>query len=284
MSETCGVCEVRMHEAKIRETTLDGQRAIVTGANSGIGEGIARGLAEAGAAVVVNYVAGDERSQRVVDEIRMTGGKALAIKADVSDEEQVQDMFRRAVAAFGSVDILVNNAGLQQDAPLHEMTLTQWRKVIDVNLTGQFLCAREAVREFLRRGAVPQLSCSIGKIICVSSVHDVIPWAGHANYAASKGGVAMLMKTMAQELAMKKIRVNAISPGAIRTPINTSAWESAEAEAALLKLIPYYRVGEVRDIARAAVWLASDHSDYVTGATLYVDGGMTLYPEFREGG
>lgn len=284
MSETCGVCEVRMHEAKIRETTLDGQRALVTGANSGIGEGIARGLAEAGAAVVVNYVAGDERSQRVVDEIRMTGGKALAIKADVSDEEQVQDMFRRAVAAFGSVDILVNNAGLQQDAPLHEMTLAQWRKVIDVNLTGQFLCAREAVREFLRRGAVPQLSCSIGKIICVSSVHDVIPWAGHANYAASKGGVAMLMKTMAQELAMKKIRVNAISPGAIRTPINTSAWETAEAEAALLKLIPYYRVGEVRDIARAAVWLASDHSDYVTGATLYVDGGMTLYPEFREGG
>jgi len=284
MSETCGVCEVRMHEAKIRETTLDGQRAIVTGANSGIGEGIARGLAEAGAAVVVNYVAGDERSQRVVDEIRMTGGKALAIKADVSDEEQVQDMFRRAVAAFGSIDILVNNAGLQQDAPLHEMTLAQWRKVIDVNLTGQFLCAREAVREFLRRGAVPGLSCSIGKIICVSSVHDVIPWAGHANYAASKGGVAMLMKTMAQELAMKKIRVNAISPGAIRTPINTSAWETAEAEAALLKLIPYYRVGEVRDIARAAVWLASDHSDYVTGATLYVDGGMTLYPEFREGG
>jgi len=284
MTETCGVCEVRMHETRIRETTLDGQRAIVTGANSGIGEAIARGLAEAGAAVVVNYVAGDERSQKVVDEIRMTGGKAIAVKADVSDEEQVRDMFARAVAAFGSVDILVNNAGLQQDAPFHEMTLAQWRKVIDVNLTGQFLCAREAVREFLRRGAVPQLSCSIGKIICLSSVHDVIPWAGHANYAASKGGVAMLMKTMAQELAMKKIRVNAISPGAIRTPINTSAWETAEAEAALLKLIPYYRVGETRDIARAAVWLASDHSDYVTGATLYVDGGMTLYPEFREGG
>ena len=220
----------------------------------------------------------------MVDEIRSAGGRAFAVKADVSDEAQVQDMFRRAVAEFGSVDILVNNAGLQQDAPFHEMTLAQWRKVIDVNLTGQFLCAREAVREFLRRGAIPEMSCSVGKIICVSSVHDVIPWAGHANYAASKGGVAMLMKTMAQELAMKKIRVNAISPGAIRTPINTSAWETAEAEAALLKLIPYYRVGETRDIARAAVWLASDHSDYVTGATLYVDGGMTLYPEFREGG
>ena len=284
MSEACGVCEVRMHQANIRETTLDGQRAIVTGANSGIGEGIAKGLAEAGAAVVVNYVAGDESASRVVDEIRVAGGKAIAVKADVSSEEQVQEMFRRAVAEFGSIDILVNNAGLQQDAPFHEMTLAQWRRVIDVNLTGQFLCAREAVREFLRRGHLPELSCSIGKIICISSVHDVIPWAGHANYAASKGGVAMLMKTMAQELAMKKIRVNSISPGAIKTPINTSAWETAEAEAALLKLIPYYRVGETRDIARAAVWLASDHSDYVAGATLYVDGGMTLYPEFREGG
>lgn len=275
---------MRMHQTNIRETTLDGQRAIVTGANSGIGEAIAKGLAEAGAAVVVNYVADDENAQRVVDEICATGGRAFAIKADVSSEEQVQAMFQQAVAELGSLDIVVNNAGLQQDAPFHEMTLAQWRKVIDVNLTGQFLCARAAVREFLRRGLMPQLSCSLGKIICLSSVHDVIPWAGHANYAASKGGVAMLMKTMAQELAMQKIRVNAISPGAIKTPINTSAWATAQAEAALLKLIPYYRVGETRDIARAAVWLASDHSDYVTGATLYVDGGMTLYPEFREGG
>ncbi len=275
---------MRMHQTNIRETTLDGQRAMVTGANSGIGEAIAKGLAEAGAAVVVNYVADDENAQRVVDEICATGGRAFAIKADVSSEEQVQAMFQQAVAELGSLDIVVNNAGLQQDAPFHEMTLAQWRKVIDVNLTGQFLCARAAVREFLRRGLMPQLSCSLGKIICLSSVHDVIPWAGHANYAASKGGVAMLMKTMAQELAMQKIRVNAISPGAIKTPINTSAWATAQAEAALLKLIPYYRVGETRDIARAAVWLASDHSDYVTGATLYVDGGMTLYPEFREGG
>jgi glucose 1-dehydrogenase len=280
----CNVCEVRMHGTNIRETTLDGQRAIVTGANSGIGEAIARGLAEAGAAVVVNYVTGEENAAKVVSDIRAAGGQAIAVKADVSDEDEVHGMFQRAIAEFGTIDILVNNAGLQQDAPLHEMTLAQWRKVIDVNLTGQFLCAREAVREFLRRGVVPELSCSAGKIICLSSVHDVIPWAGHANYAASKGGVAMLMKTMAQELAMKKIRVNSISPGAIKTPINSSAWDTAQAEAALLKLIPYYRVGETRDIARAAVWLASDHSDYVTGATLYVDGGMTLYPEFRGGG
>jgi glucose 1-dehydrogenase len=283
-TDACTPCEARLHRTSIRETTLDGQRAVVTGANSGIGEAIARGLAEAGAAVVVNYVAGEDRAAAVVADIRAAGGQAIAVRADVSDEDEVGAMFRRAVAEYGSIDILVNNAGLQQDAPLHEMTLAQWRKVIDVNLTGQFLCAREAVREFLRRGVVPELSCSAGKIICLSSVHDLIPWAGHANYAASKGGVAMLMKTMAQELAMSKIRVNSISPGAIKTPINTSAWDTSQAEAALLRLIPYYRVGETRDIARAAVWLASDHSDYVTGATLYVDGGMTLYPEFREGG
>lgn len=281
---TCKPCAARLHQIDIRKTSLDGQRALVTGSNSGIGEAVLRGLAEAGAAVVLNYVSNDERAEMIVSEIRETGGSAIAIKADVSQEDQVQAMFRQACAEFGSIDILVNNAGLQKDAPLHEMTLTQWQFVIDVNLTGQFLCAREAVREFLRRGVVPELSCSAGKIICLSSVHDVIPWAGHANYAASKGGVAMLMKTMAQELAMKKIRVNSISPGAIKTPINKPAWDTPEAEAALLKLIPYYRVGETRDIARAAVWLASDHSDYVTGATLYVDGGMTLYPEFREGG
>jgi len=193
-------------------------------------------------------------------------------------------MFRRTCAEFGSVDILVANAGLQQDAPLHEMTLTQWNKVIAVNLTGQFLCAREALREFLRRGVLHDISCSAGKIICLSSVHDTIPWAGHVNYAASKGGVSMFMKSLAQEYADRKIRINAIAPGAIKTPINSAAWATPEAEAALMKLIPYYRVGEPRDIARAAVWLASDHSDYVTGTTLYVDGGMTLYPEFREGG
>lgn len=284
MNEACGVCEARMHRISIRETTLEGQRALVTGANSGIGEAIARGLAEAGAAVVVNYVSGDDRAQAVVEEIAAAGGRAVAIRADVSDEGEVQAMFRQATETFGSIDILVNNAGLQADAPLHEMSLSQWQRVIGVNLTGQFLCARAAIREFLRRGPVPELSCSLGKIVCLSSVHDVIPWAGHANYAASKGGVSMFMKTLAQEYAGRKIRINAISPGAIKTPINTSAWATMEAEAALLKLIPYYRVGETRDIARAAVWLASDHSDYVTGATLYVDGGMTLYPEFREGG
>jgi glucose 1-dehydrogenase len=263
---------------------LEGQRAVVTGANSGIGEGVARGLADAGAKVVVNYVTAPDQAQRVVNEIRQAGGEAMAIRADVSKEDQVQGMFRQAVDAWGSVDILVNNAGLQRDAPLHEMSLKDWQFVLDVNLTGQFLCAREAVREFRRRGVVPELSLAAGKIVCMSSVHDMIPWSGHANYAASKGGVSMLMKTMAQELAMHKIRVNAVSPGAIKTPINTSAWATPEAERELLKLIPYYRVGETHDIARATVWLASDLSDYINGATLYVDGGMTLFPEFRGNG
>jgi glucose 1-dehydrogenase len=263
---------------------LEGQRALVTGANSGIGEGVARGLAEAGAKVVVNYVSGPDKAEQIVAEIRESGGDAVAIRADVSREDQVQGMFRQAIDAYGTIDILVNNAGLQRDAPLHEMSLKDWQFVIDVNLTGQFLCAREAVREFRRRGVMPEVSSAAGKIICMSSVHDVIPWSGHANYAASKGGVSMLMKTMAQELAMHKIRVNAISPGAIKTPINTDAWATPEAEQQLLKLIPYYRVGETHDIARAAVWLASDLSDYVNGATLYVDGGMTLFPEFRGNG
>jgi glucose 1-dehydrogenase len=263
---------------------IEGQRAVITGANSGIGEGVARGYAEAGARVVVNYVTGEERARQIVSEIRSAGGEAMAIRADVSNEAEVKAMFAQVIDTWGSVDILVNNAGLQRDAKIHEMSLRDWELVLAVNLTGQFLCAREAVREFLRRGVVAEISQAAGKIICMSSVHDVIPWAGHANYAASKGGVSMFMKTMAQELAMHKIRVNGISPGAIKTPINTSAWDTPQAEAALLKLIPYYRVGEAHDIARAAVWLASDQSDYVNGATLYVDGGMTLYPEFREGG
>jgi glucose 1-dehydrogenase len=263
---------------------LAGQRAVVTGANSGIGEGVAKALAEAGAKVAVNYVAGPEQAERVVQEIRAGGNQAMAIRADVSQEAQVEAMFEQIIAEWGSVDIVVNNAGLQRDAPLHQMSLKDWQFVIDVNLTGQFLCARAGVREFLRRGVVPEVSAAAGKIICMSSVHDVIPWAGHANYAASKGGVSMLMKTMAQELAQHRIRVNAVSPGAIKTPINREAWDTPEAEAKLLRLIPHGRVGETHDIAQATVWLASDLSDYVNGATLYVDGGMTLYPEFRGNG
>lgn len=273
-----------MSPTDTREPVLNGQRALVTGASSGIGAAIAKALAAAGAKVAVNYAGGAERAQAVVEQIRVNGGEALAIRADVSREDEVEAMFAEMIAAWGSIDILVNNAGLQKDAPLVEMNLADWQKVLDINLTGQFLCSRAAAREFLHRGVVPELSHVAGKIICISSVHDVIPWAGHVNYATSKGGVSMMMKTMAQELAPQRIRVNAISPGAIKTPINTAAWMTHEAEAELLKLIPARRVGEPEDIARATVWLASDDSDYVTGATLYVDGGMTLYPGFDMGG
>ncbi|MGW1881617.1 SDR family oxidoreductase [Streptomyces sp. NPDC001970] len=263
---------------------LKGQKALVTGANSGIGKATAIGLGRAGADVVVNYVAGQEAAEQVVEEIQSFGVRAAAYEADVSQEEQVVGMVDRMVREFGTIDIMVANAGLQRDAPVTEMTLAQWQKVIDVNLTGQFLCAREATKEFLRRGVVPEVSRSAGKIICMSSVHQLIPWAGHVNYASSKGGVQMMMETLAQELAPKGIRVNAIGPGAIKTPINTSAWSTPEAEKALLQLIPYGRVGEPEDIARAAVALASDLMDYVVGVTLFVDGGMTLFPGFATGG
>jgi len=263
---------------------LAGQKALVTGANSGIGKAVAIALGEAGADVVVNYRDGEDKAVEVADQIVRSGSRALAVRADISVESEVSDMFRRAIEHFGTVDILVNNAGLQSDAPVDQMSLAQWNKVISVNLTGQFLCAREAVREFKRRGVVPSVSRAAGKIVCMSSVHDRIPWAGHANYAASKGGVMLLMKTLAQELLPFKIRVNSISPGAIRTPINTAAWSTPEALGSLLTLIPYGRIGEPEDIGKAAVWLASDDSDYVNGISLYVDGGMTLYPEFARGG
>ncbi|MEO7064525.1 MAG: SDR family oxidoreductase [Dokdonella sp.] len=263
---------------------LAGQKAIVTGANSGIGCGVALALGEAGADVVVNYITDDAAAQAVVDQLHGFGVKAMRIKADVSDEGQVTAMFKQMIDAFGTVDILVANAGLQRDSAFKNMTLAQWNTVISVNLTGQFLCAREAVREFIRRGVVPAVSCAAGKIICMSSVHQEIPWAGHANYASSKGGIRQLMESLAQEVAPLRIRVNAIAPGAIRTPINTNAWKTPEAYQALMKLVPYGRIGEPEDIARAAVWLASDQSDYVVGTTLFVDGGMTLFPGFATGG
>jgi len=262
---------------------LAGQNALVTGANSGIGKAVALAFAAAGAAVAVNFVTDPAAADAVVQTIRDGGGKAIALKADVSVEAEVEAMFARAVEEFGSLDILVANAGLQRDAAFTQMTLEQWNKVLGVNLTGQFLCARAATRAFEARSA-PAVSRAAGKIICMSSVHQVIPWAGHANYAASKGGIKLLMETLAQELAPKGIRVNAIAPGAIRTPINTAAWQTEAAYKQLMTLVPYGRIGEPEDIGRAAVWLASDDSDYVVGTTLFVDGGMTLYPGFATGG
>jgi glucose 1-dehydrogenase len=263
---------------------LPGQKALVTGANSGIGKGIARELARAGADVVINYVTNPDSANQLVDELKKEGVKSFAFKADVSNEDEVVEMFNETIKEFGTIDILINNAGLQRDSPFEKMTLDQWNKVIGVNLTGQFLCAREAIKEFKRRGVKKEISVAAGKIIHISSVHEVIPWAGHANYAASKGGIMMLMKTIAQEVAPFRIRVNSICPGAIRTPINTAVWSTQEAYNKLMELIPYRRIGEVEDIGRVATWLASDQADYINGTSIFVDGGMTLYPGFATGG
>jgi glucose 1-dehydrogenase len=267
----------------IHHRPLRGQTALVTGASSGIGRATALCLARAGANVVVNWVSGERTALDTVEQLANLGARAIAVRADVSDEAAVLAMFERVREAFGTLDILVNNAGLQRDAPFDEMSASDFRRVLDVNLVGQFLCARQAVREFKRRGKRPP-SRALGKIVCISSVHELIPWAGHVNYAASKGGVAMFMKSLAQEVAPIGIRVNSVAPGAIRTPINRAAWETPEAYAQLMKLVPQRRIGEAEDVGKAVVFLASDDADYITGATLFVDGGMTLYPGFEGNG
>ncbi|TBU93972.1 glucose 1-dehydrogenase [Phytopseudomonas dryadis] len=263
--------------------SLNRQVALVTGASSGIGAASARALAAAGAAVVVNYRSRRQAAEQLVEQIREAGGQALAIGADVSREEDVERLFAETLEAFGHLDILVANSGLQRDAATVDMSLDDWQQVIEVNLTGQFLCVRAALRQFLRQGVREGVSRAAGKIIQMSSVHQRIPWAGRANYAASKGGVDLLMRSVAQEVGEQRIRVNAVAPGAIRTAINR---ESTEGDAArkLLGLIPYGRLGEVEDVANAIVWLASDAADYVHGTTLFIDGGMSLYLEFRDNG
>jgi glucose 1-dehydrogenase len=263
---------------------LNGKTALVTGANSGIGAAIAKAMAAAGANIGLNYITNEEAANQIVEQINTANGKVIALKADISKENEVENMFKTLIDRFGTINILVSNAGIQKDSPFEEMSLEQWNEVIGVNLTGAFLCARQAIREFIRRKKNESQSEAVGNIIFISSVHEVIPWAHHANYASSKGGIMMLMKTIAQEMASRKIRINSIAPGAIKTPINKNAWDTAEAEAELKKLIPYGRIGEPADIARAAVWLASNEADYITGTTLFADGGMLLYPGFRTGG
>ena len=273
-----------MKDRFMDQQDLSGQVAIVTGASSGLGRAAAKALAQAGAVAVVNHPPKDssrEKAAAVVGEIEAAGGSAIAIAADIAKEDQVEAMIAQTVQRFGTLHILVANAGIERPAAIQDMTLADWQAVIDVNLTGAFLAARSAVREFLRRGPVPDISPATGKIVFTSSVHEFIPWAFQANYAASKGGMSLLMRSLAQELGPMKIRVNSVAPGAIRTPINIEAWQTEAARAKLLELIPYGRIGEPEDVARAIVWLASDASDYVTGASLLVDGGMSLYPAFR---
>lgn len=263
---------------------LQGQTALVTGGNSGIGKGIVERFSAEGAHVVINYNAHNEEAEALVRQIAAKGGRAIAIKADVSKEAEVVSMFRQAIETFGTIDILVNNAGIQRDASITKMTVDQWQTVLNVNLMGYFICSREAVREFMKRGASKNGSRCAGKIVCISSVHETIPWAGHVNYASSKGGIRMFVQSLAQEVAPYRIRVNSVAPGAIKTPINQSVWSNEASRKKLLKLIPYGRIGSPDDVAKAVLWLASDESDYVTGSTLVVDGGMMLYPAFSDNG
>lgn len=264
--------------------SLKGQSALVTGADSGIGKGVALALAQAGAKLLINHVDSQAAAEETVAEIVSARGEAFAYHADVSHEGEVHAMFAELYKQYGTIDILVNNAGVQKDSKFVDMTLDQWQTVININLTGQFLCSREAAREFIKRGVVPDRSRAAGKIICMSSVHEVIPWGGHVNYATSKGGIMMLMKSMAQELAPHKIRVMSIGPGAIQTHINHTAWETPDALNQLLTLVPYNRIGLPEDIGKLAAWLASDEADYITGTTIFIDGGMTLYPGFADNG
>jgi len=266
-------------------TSLRGQAALVTGAATGIGLACASALAESGANVAVNYLDKPEQAREVAERLaKRFRVRTLPLQADVSSETDVARLFADAVGILGRLDILVSNAGIQADASFADMTLGQWRRVIEVNLTGAFLCSRAAVREFLRRGPDPKISKATGKIIFTSSVHQIIPWAGHANYAASKGGLSLPMKSIAQELAPPKIRFNAVAPGAIKTEINRGAWEEESDREKLCRLIPYGRVGETEDVGPAVAWLASDAADYISGTTLFIDGGMLLYPGFRTGG
>jgi glucose 1-dehydrogenase len=260
---------------------LVGQKALITGASKGLGQAMAIGFGQAGADVLVNYhsdQAGAVETKRIIE---ANGSKAVIFRADVAKENDVRDMFQCMFDSFGRLDICVANSAIQLNAKVDEMTIDEWQRVIDVNLTGMYLCAREAVRAFKRQGIDRSVSYACGKMIFISSVHDIIPWEGHANYAAAKGALMLFMKSLAQEVAHHRIRVNGISPGAIRTPMNVEKLTSPEIfDRVLLKLIPCKRIGEPEDVAQAAVWLASDQSDYVHGTTIYIDGGMTLYPGF----
>jgi len=259
------------------EIALSNRRALVTGANSGIGASIARELASAGARVVVNYVVDPEAAQAVVAAIRQAGGDAMALEADVSDAAQVAAMFAAIDRSWGGLDILVNNAGIDGPRALTwEADPKQWERVLRVNLLGAFHCAREALKRMITQRS--------GVVLNLTSVHEKVPWSGYSAYTAAKAGLSMLTKTMAQEAAPSGVRVVALAPGAIRTPINRSVWSDPATLSDLLTKIPLDRMGEPEEIARVAVFLVSDAASYLTGSTVYVDGGMTDYPDFAHGG
>jgi NAD(P)-dependent dehydrogenase (short-subunit alcohol dehydrogenase family) len=259
------------------QVSLKGKRALVTGANSGIGAAIAQALADAGAKVAINYVTHPEATESLVQAIRQQGGEAVGLKADVSDVAAVAEMFKRIDAAWGGIDILVNNAGIDgPSAPAWNADPAAWRKVVEVNLFGAFYCAREALGRMVAQKS--------GVVLSTTSVHETIAWSGYSAYTASKAALGMLMKNLAQEAAPFGVRALAVAPGAIQTPINRAVWSDPEGLKDLLEKIPLNRMGTPEDIARMVVILVSDVSSYVTGTTVYVDGGMTDYPSFAHGG
>ncbi len=255
---------------------LEGKAALVTGASSGIGRATAVRLGKEGAAVGVNYRSDEDGANEAVREIEDAGGRAVAIQGDVSKEDEVKRLVGETIEAFGGLDVLVNNAGIESEAPFLEMSLEEWEKVVSVNLNGVFLTSREAIGHMVENGG--------GAVVNMSSVHQRIPWPKFAHYAASKGGVKLLTETLALEFADRGVRVNAVGPGAIETPINKEKLEDPGQRKAVEALIPWNRVGRPDEVAACVAFLASDEASYVTGTTLFVDGGMILYPGFEEGG
>lgn len=255
---------------------LEGKVVVVTGASSGLGRAIAKRFGQEKAKVVINYYKNAEKSDELISEIKEAGGEAVKIQGDVSKEDDVKKIIQFAIDTYGTLDVMVNNAGIQNEVPSEELSLEDWNKVISTNLTGIFVGSREAIAYMLKHDIK-------GSIINMSSVHQIIPWPHFAHYAASKGGIKMLSETLALEFAPHGIRVNCLAPGAINTPINKEKFSDPEAKKEVLKMIPLNKIGEPEEVAAAAVWLASKEASYVTGTTLYIDGGMTNYPSFQAG-
>lgn len=242
--------------------------ALVTGANSGIGRAIATRFAVEGAHVAVNHLQGGHRAEDAAAEVASFATSSMAVAGDVSKREDVERMVGEVVARFGRLDIAVNNAGIEIKKPFLEVTDEEWNRVIAVNLYGVFLVSQAAARQMAKQGGG-------GKLVNISSVHEDIPFPEYAAYCAAKGGVRMLMRNLAMELAPLKINVNNIAPGAIATPINQAVLEDPQAKRNAVSEIPWGRFGKPEEVAAVAVFLASEEAEYVTGSTYYVDGGLT---------